>query len=274
MAFYGTSMIFDGIACEEMGLMLCEFDNCQQDATKFTSNLAIQEDRIGRRYRSLFYGGTVNEPLVFRMVLCAREDRVQRGEPFDRWDFQKIAAWLTGHEEYKWLHIVQDDLENVRFRCICSELEAVEVAGRAWGFACNVTCDSPYAYMLPQAYTTTVSAGTTTDMAIFSESSHNGFYYPKITISAHSGGDFSITVKNNKEENTFQIRGLPSKSGKLTIDCENEVIISEDDINPYRYVDFPNGFHFPRFVRGSNEVLLAGAGTYSFVCEWPVNVGG
>ena len=124
MSFYGTSMLFDGIPCEEMGLVMYDFTSNRQSATTFSSDLEIAEDRIGGRYRSLFYGGAVNAPLTFTMVLCASEDRAERNEPLDRWDLQKIAAWLTGHREYKWLSIVQEDMEEIRYRCLISSLQA------------------------------------------------------------------------------------------------------------------------------------------------------
>lgn len=274
MSFHGTSMIFDGIACEEMGLVMYEFDNYRQEPTKFSSSLAIQEDRIGGRYRSLFYGGTVNEPLVYKMVLCVREDKAMRGEHLDRWDLQKIASWLTGHTEYKWLHIVQRDMKDVRYRCIFSELEVIEVAGNAWGVSCKVTCDSPYAYLTPRSYSFTATKSNAATGTIMSESTHNGFYYPKLTIKPSTKTNVLVTIENKLEASTFKMLAVPTSFGTVSIDCENGVVTTGSGENPYEHIDFPNGFHFPRFARGENIVTLTGAGTYKFECEWPVNVGG
>lgn len=274
MSFYGTSMIFDGIACEEMGLVLYDFDSHKSEATAFASNLDIAEDRIAGRYRSLFYGGTINEPLTFKMVLCANEERASANEPFDRWDLQKISSWLTGHTTYKWLSIVQPDMEDVRYRCICTELEAVEVADNKWGFACKVTCDSPFAYLTPRKYAFTVAGAGVLSGEVFSESSYNGFYYPQLTISNHSGGDISVRIENGIEVASFTFKDLPSSIGDLRIDCENGVVTAASGANPYQYLVYGGGFHFPRFARGKNAVILEGAGIYEFTCEWPVNVGG
>lgn len=282
MSFIGTSMIFDGIACEEMGLYLYDFDSHKQSETNFTSNLAIIEDRIDGRYRSLFYGGSVNEPLTFTMVLCANEDRAYRNEPFDRWDLQKIASWLTGHNSYKWLQIVQPDLEDVRFRCIISELEAVEVVGNKWGFSCTVTCDSPFGYLLPRSYEFPVDGSQTCE--IFSESSYNGLYYPKLIIDQSGNSTISIKISNDSETSVFEFTKLPTSIGAMVIDCENGVIHNgtlvgndiavEGDLNPYEYITYNNSFHFPRLARGKNTIELTGTATYRFICEWPVNVGG
>ena len=272
MSFYGTSMIFDGVSCEEMGLVMYDFTSNRQSATTFSSDLEIAEDRIGGRYRSLFYGGAVNAPLTFTMVLCASEDRAERNEPLDRWDLQKIASWLTGHREYKWLSIVQEDMEEIRYRCLISSLQAVEVAGNKWGVSFQVTCDSPYAYLRPMVYDYTVVSSLTTTLR--SESSHNGFYYPKLAITGHTGGDLSIRIENRMEASSFTFQGLPSAMGDLTIDCENGVITSASGLNPYQYLSYDTPFHFPRFARGDNTMTMTGSGRYTFTCEWPVNVGG
>ena len=272
MSFIGTSMIFDGVSSEEMGLALFDFSSKRQSGTRFAGDLSPAQERIEGRYRPLFYGGAVNEPLVFTMVLSATEERVRRNEPFDRWDMQKIAAWLTGHDGYKWLSIVQSDLEEIRYRCFISELEAVEVSGLIWGFSCKVTCDSPFAYLAPVTYTFAVNGGGSGQ--VFSESSYNGFYYPRLVISGHTGGTISIEIQNKQERGTFAFQGLPAAAGTLTIEGENGVVAAEGISNPYQYLLFPAGFHFPRFARGVNHIALTGTGNYAFTCEWPVNVGG
>lgn len=272
MSFRGTSMIFDGVACEEMGLVLYSFDSHKQDATSFASNLSIMEDRIDGRYRSLFYGGTVNDPLTFTMVLCANENRASRDESFDRWDLQKIASWLTGHTEYKWLSIVQSDMVDIRYRCVCTDLTAVEIAEKKWGVTCKVTCDSPFAYLAPRKYRFDIT--NYGDGMVFSESTHNGFYYPTLRIDNFSGGDIEIAISNSTESSVFSMKGLPSDIQEITIDCENEVISASSGANLYQHIDFTSGFHFPRFVRGDNRLAFVGSGVYEFQCEWPVNVGG
>lgn len=272
MSFYGTSMIFDGVSCEEMGLVMYDFSSNRQSATAFTSDLSAAEDRIDGRYRSLFYGGAVNSPLTFTMVLCVSEERANRGEPLDRWDLQKIASWLTGHKEYKWLSIVQEDMEEIRYRCIISRMQTVEVGGHKWGLSFQVSCDSPYAYLKPMEYAYTVASTLTT--TLFSESSHNGFYYPNIVITGNGGGDLSIRIQNDVEDSTFAFKSLPSAMGDLQIDCENGVITASSKMNAYQFLSYDIPFHFPRLARGKNKITLTGAGQYVFTCEWPVNVGG
>ena len=67
MSFYGSSFSFDGVSCEEYGLMLYDFDNTTQENSKFAS-IDILEDRVYQRPRSLFYGTTYKDPLEFKLV--------------------------------------------------------------------------------------------------------------------------------------------------------------------------------------------------------------
>lgn len=268
MSFYGTSFIFDGIPCEEMGLIMYDFSNAKQSETMFSSDLTISEDRISGRLRPLMYGGSINAPLTFNMVMCASEDSIYYNEPLDRWDLQKISSWLTGHKQYKWLEIVQPDMEDYRYRCIITELKAVEIAGNKWGLSCKVTCDTPYAYTKQYNYDITSSS-----MKIHSPMTYNEFYYPVIIITDYIPGDIVITISNIEEEYSFTINNIPESVGTMTIDCENEVITSSNDFNLYQYIKYDKHFHFPRFAKGSNMITVTGINNCKFICEWPVNIG-
>ena len=85
MSFYGASMIFDGLSCEEMGLVMYDFTSNRQSATTFSSALEIAEDRIDGRYRSLFYGGAVNSPPFFTFSVFALNALPERNEHLRRW---------------------------------------------------------------------------------------------------------------------------------------------------------------------------------------------
>ena len=129
MSFLGTEFIFDGTSSYEYGLCLySRIDNASQDSTSWASNVKMFEDRPYRRYRSYCYGGSVQDSLEFKLVFGVSEDRKATFGEYDHWEMQKIASWLTGHRDYRWLEIVQDDLSRVRYHCYIDSLEAVEDA--------------------------------------------------------------------------------------------------------------------------------------------------
>mgnify|MGYP004665687915 FL=1 len=180
---------------------------------------------------------------------------------------QKIASWLTGHRGYRWLEIVQGDLAHVRYRCCITDLQAVEISGRHWGFSCKVTCDSPYGYLAPENFSYTVN--NTATVTLHSRSSINDPYFPVIQIQQSGVTDFSIknVTDNNRE---FKLTGIPTGSGNILLDSDHGVLTCAAGLNLYPYCNFK----FPRLLRGDNELILAGTGTYTLTCAFPVNVGG
>lgn len=266
MSFYGSSFSFDGISCEEYGLMLYDFDNTTQGNSKFAS-VDISEDRVYQRPRSLFYGTTYKNPLEFKLVFGADEYAAEQREPIDRQDMEVIGSWLTGHNSYKWLHIDQPDMAGIRYRCIITDLEVLEIGFDKWAFECTVHCDSPFAYTLPQSFSYKVDG--TSNVVLHSRSSSNLPYFPTVTVQLQGSGDVEI-VNHSVQDDRFAMSGIPQISDTLYIDGETGVIRAETGLNMYPYFNFK----FPRLVRGDNHLTISGNCIVTYTCEFPVNVGG
>lgn len=265
MSFYGSSFSFDGVACEEFGLMLYDFNNTTQGNSVFGKS-KIYEDRVPLRTRSLFYGADYEDALEFKLVFGADEYAASKGEDIDRQEMEAISMWLTGHNAYKWLTIDQPDMAGIRYRCIINDLEMVEVGFSKWALSCTVHCDSPFAYTYPMSYEYTVSGSLSAVLS--SRSSINRPYLPKVTVNLPSGGDFSI--ENVETGATFQLKAVPKSVGLITFDAENGVLSCASGLNMYKYCNFK----WPTLLSGDNHLNFTGYGTVTFTCEFPVNVGG
>ena len=265
MSFYGSSFSFDGISCEEYGLMLYELDSNKMDATRFAT-LEVHEERLYQRPRALFYGASHQDPLEFRLVFGAGEYEAAQNIPLDRQDLEVISAWLMKPDGYKWLTIDQPDMEGLRYRCVITELEVIEIALQQWAFQCTVHCDSPYAYTLPLTYTYVVNGSA--EVTLHSRSSANVPYYPTLTI-VTSGRSFSITNLTEGSPGMI-LQNLPFSSDTLTIDGERGVMTSEEGANVYKC----SNFKFPSLIPGDNFLKITGFGTVTFTCEFPVSIGG
>lgn len=137
-----------------------------------------------------------------------------------------------------------------------------------WGFECTVTCDSPFGYLMPQEFRYDVDGSRT--VVLHSRASANDPYSPSLLIQP-SGGATSFSVKNLTDSNReFTLNDIPTGSGDITLDGEHGILSCAYDMNLYPYCNFK----FPRLLRGDNELILTGSGTYTFICEFPVNVGG
>lgn len=266
MSFYGSSFSFDGISCEEFGLMMYDFNTTSQGDSSYASGMDISEDRIAGRVRSIFYGTRYKDPLEFKLVFGVDSTTAANGEDIDRQDMELIGSWLTGHDSYKWLVIDQPDMDGIRYHCIITDLEVLEYAGNKWAFQCKVHCDSPFAYTSPMSFEYVVD--TSLSVVLHSRSSVNQTYMPKVTIALPGGGDFSI--ENADTGHVFRLTGVPSSSGVITVIGENGVMTCESGANLYKYCNFI----WPDLRRGDNHLTLKGSGTVTFQCEFPVNVGG
>lgn len=267
MSFYGCHFSFDGVPCEEYGLMIYDFGASGSENAVLSSDAKIVEDRISRRFSPLHYGTIVNKPLEFTLTFGADMTSIDSGTYLDRWDLDAIASWLTGHSEYKWLEIMQPDMETIRYKCFITGLKHVDLGKYPWGFSCNVICDSPFAYLQPATYSYTINGNSS--FVFYNRSSYRGFYKPRIELVLRSGGTFSIQ-NNSDGGRTFLFSGLPTAVTDLAIDNENEIITCSAIANPYPYFNF----NFFRLVRGNNELVVNGIGTLNILCEFPVSAGG
>ena len=266
MSFYGSSFSFDGISCEEYGLMLYDFDSTTQGDSEYAS-LEIEEERIPGRPRSLFYSTYYKNPLEFKLVFGADEFAAETGEPIDRYDMQLIGAWLTDRREYCDLIIDQPDMERIKYRCIITDLKTVEHANNKWAFEATVHCDSPYGCLEAQTFTYPLSGKTT--VLLRSNSTANIPYFPKVTVEMGSSKIFSM-INTDDGSREFKLTDLPQANETIVINGETGIMTGSSGINLYPYCNFK----FPRLVRGDNHLVLEGASKVIIECEFPVMVGG
>jgi phage-related protein len=270
MAFHASSFIFDGVPCEEHNLMLYSFGEHSQQDTQFITR-EVFEDRLPRSYQPLYYGSSLNRPLEFDLVFGLDPCIIDKRVPMDRWDMEAIALWLTGPDGYRDLIIVQDDLGNVRYKSMISELRPISVGNETWAFSCKVRCDSPYGYLSEQLFTYQVNLGLEDEL--YSRSTHPGYYHPIIVISGIAQGlnGRSISIVNQSDDNReMLLKDIPEAVNEITIDTQRGIILNNAALNLYNHFNF----NFFRLLRGKNLIKFCGRFTASFICNFPVNVGG
>lgn len=267
MAFWGDEFIFDDITCTEFGLMIYHFGSTEQEDVTFKSGEPI-EDRLPGRYDSLMYGLVQNQSLEYTLVFGANIESIDANSFIDRYEVEAISSWLTGHEQRKWLTIIQDDMNAFRYKCLISDLKLITYGDMPWAFSCKVVCDSPFAYTFPEESSYSVSGEN--QIRFFNRSSYNGFFRPVLEITVNSGDSVSIVnlSDNNRE---FSFTGLPGGSPfTIRIDNKNQIITSNTGLNMYPYFNMK----FLRLIRGNNNLKITGNVTVKFICEFPVNIGG
>lgn len=270
MGFLAKRFSYNRVPCEKYGLRIYDIDNEKNEAAPFASAGELQTDVIPSKGRTFLYGRTYENPLEFNLVFGLDPLMLTTDEHLDRYEIDAIANWLTGTDEYQWLDVEQADLEMVRYHCVISELEPIQLSWLPWAFSAKVVCDSPYCYTYPLKFH--YSCNGTTDIKLISRSTINQLYYPKLKIQLNGSNDISI-VNQSCGNTEFKFSGLP-QDYFLTITVDNDLckITSSDSSyeNLYQYFNF----NWLPLKRGTNRLKVTGNCILDFTCEFPMNFGG
>lgn len=267
MSFWGTQFVFDGVPSSGFDLMLYNVGQSSDSGTMFASYGSIIEETVAQRWKPYFFGVRHDGKLQFEITFGVNQHRIDRGAYLDRFEMAEIAAWLTGHDHYKWLIIDQEDMKDVQFKCMITNLTATTYGDIPWAFRATVICDSAYAY-LPEMifHYGTVDERT---FVLRSESSLHTPYSPVLRITPMDAGD--ITIENlSMDDGAFTLTGLPADTGMITVDCDTGVMYCDNGMNLYEICNL----NFPRLIRGDNQIRLTGYAIIDIVCRFPINTGG
>lgn len=274
MAFYGRSFSFNGIPCENFDLMLYNIGEHKNPSRSFSSCTTIVESTTAKRWKPIFCGGKKEHKIEFSLVFGLSPHRLASHQHLDSGEFDAIANWLTGHNEYRWLEIDQDDMIGIRYRAIITSLKVIEYGLLPWAFEATVVCDGPYAYQYPQIFEYDVKNGDT--ITFYNESTINDYVYPKIEVTISGFGtvgakDSCFAIINQSDNNrTFELSSSTLKNKTIMIDNDLGIMTSAEEDNPYQYFNCK----FLRLVNGYNILSIVGSGKLKITCEFPVNVGG
>ena len=267
MAFWGCSFVYDGKSCDDFDLMLADADGNAQGEGRFASAVSIVEETSPQRWKPFFYGTRFEDKLQLTLVCTLNNTRLDAQEFLSRQELDNIATWLTGHSEYKWLTIDQEDLSGVRYECIVTELSILESGNEPYGIFIVATCDGPYAYRTTPTVTTKELAGET-QLTIENTSSHNGYFKPVVEFEPSGEGDLTI-VNNSDNGRAFTLTDIPGSVTNVRIDSERCLVECDQDIDLYGNCNFK----FLRLKRGDNDLKVTGNGTLKITCDYPINPG-
>ena len=269
MGFIAKNFSFNRIPCSEYGLRIYDIDGNTNNASPFANTGKILTSVVPSTGRNFLYGRSFDNPLEFKLVFGVDPKKIRMDDYLDRYEMDAIANWLTGYNKYKWLEIEQPDMETIRYHCIITHLEPIQVDWLPWAFTATVVCDSPYAYRYPVKFHYVCNG--TTEIKLISRSTINPLYYPKLDITLN--GSNNISLLNQSVEKEFRFDNLPTDYF-LTASIDNAIgkIVSSDPSysNLYQYCNF----EWLPLKKGMNKILVTGNCVLDFTCEFPVNFGG
>lgn len=262
MAFTGNLFLFDGIPSDYYHLILYSFEPSTTEENDSGAKLEIVEDRTSRSCYPIHYGCLKQKPLTFEMVFGSLQ-------PLDKYDVEQIVSWLTEHEDYCELEIIQPDLSAYKYRCLIADLKTIHINGLPIAFRSTVICDSPYAYTYPQEYNFTIE--NTKTIQLYNESNASHYLYPKMSIKPKEQVK-TISLQNHSDgDRICRFDGLSgAKNLEITVDNQRQIITANNKDDLYNLF---NG-NFFRLAKGMNQLTVSGDCTLQIICEFPKKVGG
>lgn len=261
--FYSYEFTFAGISCLQHGLMIYDIGSEKQNAVSFANKADIVEARTVNRIRPIHYGVNYHEdPLEFTLVFGSEE------EYLDRFDFEAVSMWLTGHQQYQWLTIDQPDLEHVQFRCICTELTPIFNSWLPIAFEAKFRCDCPYAY--GRVFQETYSLQGTHNITFRNGGSVREYLRPTLTIVTSSGATSFSIINHSDNDRMLEFTNLPGNGTTIVVDNENGIITELGGVDMYSRCNL----NFFRLLPGDNDITINGYGELVISGRFMHNVGG
>lgn len=252
MSFYATEFVFDNVPCEKYNLFLANFDSGVIE-NNFGGDIEIIEEKT--RNKNYFYGVKQSGNLTFPITMMSEA-------PLDYYDVSAIGQLLFNRLEYKYLQIVQPDLEGVFFRCMLINPKKISIGNQVYGFKCDVYCSEGHVWS--DEFTYQYNIITPNQSIVFINLSDiEGYIYPKINFTT-SSTTTSFSIKNiNDNDRVFSFTGINS-SENLIIDNELKIITSSTGQNRLQKFNL-NWF---RTVSGNNNLVINGNGTLKIICRF------
>lgn len=261
--FNAHEFTYNGQSCALYGLMLYSFGSTGQGDVAFGNKASIVESRTVNRIQPVHHGVNYHEsPLEFKLVFGGEK-------ALDRFELERIAFWLTGHQDYGWLQIVQPDMTHVQYKCIFTELTPLSAGSEIYAFEATVRCDCPYAYGLPFEYTYIISGET--PIAFRNDSTIHEYLKPVLEFKANTGTSVLKIINQSDGNREFSISSLPASDVVVHVD-NNRGIILETTSEYNLYEGFNNKFF--RLVPGINNLVVTGDGELTISGRFLHNIAG
>jgi len=257
MTIQTNKFLFDNQSSDEFGLWgFVSFDNSSYSTNDEETEIIMSKNSFQDQWN--FHGRVYNNPLTFTLTICKSD-----GGFIDPFEQRSIKKWLCKNK-LSWLQVVQNELENVYFRCIINNPRMISINRMNAGMSFTVTCDAPYPWSGLYSYEYICE-----DIFNFNLNNIYDFeeyvVYPTVTIEALDNGDISIT--NNTVNQSITIKDCTNDE-KIILDRKGMISSSKGIL-----IDRWNK-RFLEVVEGENSITLSGNFNMKLEYRLPIRVGG
>lgn len=252
--FNGYDFVYDGKSSISENVKILYTDANPFEFTKSIPDREYNTFKTNQSGRWRISGVTTPEPLAFQIQIMVYSDDedlyVDNKYVIDRNRISRISHWLFDNVNYKKLQILTDDLRDLYFMAIFTNVEYFTAGGDVCGFRATVQCDTDGAYE-ERTVSKTSSGSLTFNLQVMQE----GIYevQPELTIDL---GGTGVTININGQELVLQNL---TQGSRITINSETLIAKSSEGDNLYT----GNRFNkcFPVLTYGKNIVSITGSCT-------------
>jgi hypothetical protein len=261
---YGCNFIFGNVNSEQYGVFICKINDSgnSADEINFGNDIEIVSDIVYGNLVPYIYGIKSSNTLQFDLTIASKEK-------IDVYDKSAISQWLF-EEKFKWLHIIQPDMEDIWYYCMMKDKKLVNVAGYTYGLTFTVVCDAPYAWTKEYTKTFETTDNNATDFTFINTSDDMHDLLPTINIKLGSS-QTSIKITNNSnsgKNNEIKLTDLVA-GDEINIDCKRQIITANATSN---ILDKSN-LKFLGFIQGVNNLTITGIATITMTYRFARKVG-
>ena len=233
---YGQDFVFNGRSLSEFGMIMCVFDDTEDDKLSLGRELISTELTSYRDYIHIL-GSKYTETLSFQVSIIKSicENKTQNEMAISRSELRSITNWLTGTTSASTFHLVDEDKrfdEYIEYDCICTDIEPFIVSGVIYGMTITFTCNAPYGYSEKiiyvndnEPYSDTFSFSIYNDSDVLSS-----LYRPEIVKIYPREKTIDVVITNTTLNKSLTLNKVfTDSSSYLTIDTKRKIFYENDN---------------------------------------------
>ena len=269
MEIFSKDLILGEFRASNYGLYVASFDNSGESEGEFNITPTTIEEYIGNQSVPKYLGQKYENKLRPKVTLVKNPCIYSDNMNFSEKEIRAILRVLTGFKGYKWMKVITDNLdEDLWYRVKVTKVNNKKVGGNIVGLIFELECDSAFAWSKENIVT--INTKPNKPFYIYNNTDDlNDYIYPVVSIKSISGGTINIT--NITDNNWTTELSNVSINEKITLDCSNEIISSDNIAHELLLNDM--NLHWFRFVPDKNEYICNSDTVITFKYRVPRKVG-
>lgn len=214
-------------------------------SSKSGGSITVYQDFIYSKPKPLFQGATYQGNKTFKV-------RIGKRKQFDAMEEDLLRSWLEGYVTYRPMTFIQNDLLNLTFNVIITDIETKFIGGKPAYMELDIQCDSPYAYEPQKTYEIPVGAST-----LINTSSETGYTMPSISF-RNTVANGTVSISNDTDNGNEFVFTNAMQGEIIKVDMDRQIVTSSMRSNVLANCN--KGWLY--LIKGENHLYVDGSVSY------------